>query len=36
MTLSAPLDRVAAYHAVPDRRRFLRDLKRVLDARKAR
>lgn len=26
LTLIAPLDKVAAYHAVPDRKRFLKDL----------
>ena len=26
ITLSAPLDKVAAYHAVPDKKKFLADL----------
>lgn len=26
LTLIAPLDKVGAYHAVPDRKKFLRDL----------
>ena len=26
ITLSAPLEKVAAYHAVPDKKKFLRDL----------
>ena len=26
ITLSAPLEKVAAYHAVPDRKRFLKEL----------
>ncbi|MFI5345335.1 MAG: hypothetical protein ACHQ51_03065 [Elusimicrobiota bacterium] len=26
VTLSAPLEKVAAYHAVPDRKKFLNDL----------
>ena len=27
LTLSAPLEKVAAYHAVPDKKRFLRELR---------
>lgn len=30
LTLSSPLERVAAYHAVPDHEAFLRDLRRAL------
>jgi hypothetical protein len=26
LTLTAPLDRIAAYHAVPDKKKFLKDL----------
>jgi hypothetical protein len=26
LTLTAPLEKVAAYHAVPDKKRFLREL----------
>lgn len=36
MTLSAPVERVAAYHAVHDRERFLKDLKEALDGRERR
>lgn len=34
LTLSSPLDKVAAYHAVPDREKFIRDIERALARRK--
>lgn len=34
LTLSSPLDKVAAYHAVPDRDGFVRDIERALSPRK--
>lgn len=30
LTLTSPLDRVAAYHAVPDRKKFLADVEKAL------
>jgi hypothetical protein len=30
ITLSAPLEKVAAYHAVPDAKAFIRDLEKAL------
>ncbi len=35
LTLFSSLDRVAAYHAVPDRKRFLADVRKALGGRKA-
>ena len=32
LTLTSPVERAAAYHAVPDLARFLKDLKRAIDA----
>lgn len=34
LTLSSPLEKVAAYHAVPDRKKFIRDIERALARRK--
>ena len=35
LTLFSTLDRVAAYHAVPDRKKFLADVRKALDGRKS-
>lgn len=35
LTMTSPLEKVAAYHAVPDLNRFMADVKKALAAKKA-